>query len=267
MPAETANARVASLLPDLYALKRADEFPAHALGLVRRAVGGNKADYTQLDLVTGDFQVLVDPVPPQLRALADARRAHMLQHPVLHHFRQTAVPDARLISDFLTPKAFRRLGLYGDFFAHLGVEDQLTVLVSAPESTIRAGISIDRDRPAFADRDRRLLDGLAPHLRAARDNAARFSDALAAPSEGGVALDRLTDRQRDVLAEVSRGLTDAQIALELDISPHTVRKHVEHILSRLGTPTRTAAAALYLTGSGVVGAPEWTASIGSFVAP
>jgi DNA-binding CsgD family transcriptional regulator len=265
MPALTPDETLAAFLPDLYVLKHADEFPAHALRIVTRAIDGNKADYTQLDLATGDFQVLVSPEPPQLRALAAARHAHMREHPVLNHFRHSAAPDARLISDFLTPRAFRRLGLYGEFFAHLGVEDQLTALVTRPESTVRVGISIDRDRPRFEERDRRLLDLLRPHLCVARENAARFSKALAATPENAEALDRLTERQRDVLAALSRGLTDAQVALELDISVHTVRKHVEHILRRLEASTRTAAAACYLAGRDFEPAPEWTASISSFV--
>jgi len=255
--------RIGRLLPDLYALRRIDEFPAHALSLVRRAVGGDKADYTEVDLTTGDFHVVVDPEPPELRRLVEARKAHMREHPVLAHFRRTSDPAARLISDFLTRPAYHRLGLYGEFFRHLGVEDQMTVLVSPVNASLRAGISVDRDRPAFEAADRRVLDALQPHLLAARNNALRFSAALGQANDG-TAAERLTGRQRDVLAHVARGLTDAQIALQLDISPNTVRKHVEHILRRLGTPTRTAAAALYLTGGGT--APAWTASIASMLA-
>lgn len=261
----TVHARIAGVLPELYVLKQAEEFPSHALAVVRRTVGGNKADYTQLDLATGDFRVLVEPEPPQLRSLADARRAYMREHPCLQHFRRTSIPDARMISDFLTRRAFRRLGLYGEFFSHLGVEDQMTVLISRPSDTVRVGISIDRDGRAFDDHDRRLLDVLQPHLAAAQENAIRFSRAVGTAPARDIAADRLTGRQQDVLAAVSRGLTDAQIALELDISPNTVRKHVEHILRRLGTPTRTAAAALFLTSGEVRKTRGWTAAIDSFV--
>jgi DNA-binding CsgD family transcriptional regulator len=53
----------------------------------------------------------------------------------------------------------------------------------------------------------------------------------------------LTRRQSDVLRLVAAGETNDQIARELFVSPFTVRKHLEHIYTRLGVSTRTAAAA------------------------
>jgi DNA-binding CsgD family transcriptional regulator len=194
----------------------------------------------------------------------------MGEHPVLRHFRGTSAPDARLISDFLSRRAFHRLGIYREFFAHVGVEDQLTALISAPVARVRAGISIDRGRPRFDEYDRRVLDLLQPHLRAARDNAIRFSEAIALPlasASAGSELERLTDRQRTVLAHVACGFTDARIALELGISANTVRKHVEHILRRLATPTRTAAAAVYLTSRDAPPSPRWTAAVPALAPP
>ena len=52
---------------------------------------------------------------------------------------------------------------------------------------------------------------------------------------------RLTEREYAVLAELSAGHTNKQIAAELKISPHTVAKHLQHIYIKLGVPNRTAA--------------------------
>jgi pimeloyl-ACP methyl ester carboxylesterase/DNA-binding CsgD family transcriptional regulator len=57
------------------------------------------------------------------------------------------------------------------------------------------------------------------------------------------ALDELSAREREVLGLVARGLSDAQIAERLVISPHTVHRHVANILAKLRLPTRAAAAA------------------------
>ena len=57
--------------------------------------------------------------------------------------------------------------------------------------------------------------------------------------------ERLTQRQREVLAGVSNGLTDAEIAGRLGIATATVGKHLEAIYERLDVHTRTAAAAVY----------------------
>lgn len=53
----------------------------------------------------------------------------------------------------------------------------------------------------------------------------------------------LTPRQTQVLQLVGRGSSDKEIARRLGITEHTVGKHLEHIFTRLGVTTRTAAAA------------------------
>jgi two-component system nitrate/nitrite response regulator NarL len=57
-------------------------------------------------------------------------------------------------------------------------------------------------------------------------------------------LNRLTERERDVLMGVARGLTNKQIGTELFMSVHTVKLHVQNILKKTGLPNRTEAAVL-----------------------
>ena len=52
----------------------------------------------------------------------------------------------------------------------------------------------------------------------------------------------LTQREREILALVTAGKTNAEIAVLLSISARTVQKHLEHIFPKLGVETRTAAA-------------------------
>jgi DNA-binding CsgD family transcriptional regulator len=260
----SVDEQVTRVLPELYALTTIEDHPVRALSVVRSAIGADKGDYTEVDLSSGDFRVLVDPEPPELGQLRAARELYMHEHPVSAHFLGGAPHAARLISDFLSRRAFQRLGLYGEFFRPLGVEDQLTVTVSSRASGCLAGVSVDRGRPGFDEEDRRLMDSLQPHLAVARENAVRFSRALARQPLVGEpvapALDRLTHRQREILAQLSHGLTNGQIACALDISVGTVRKHLEHILQRLEVPTRTAAAVYYITANDTVRSSRWTAS-------
>ena len=58
-------------------------------------------------------------------------------------------------------------------------------------------------------------------------------------------VERLTPRQREILAGVAEGLTDVQIGERLGIAAATVNKHLEAVYERLDVHTRTAAAALY----------------------
>jgi ATP/maltotriose-dependent transcriptional regulator MalT len=53
----------------------------------------------------------------------------------------------------------------------------------------------------------------------------------------------LSEREREVLAEVAAGKTNRQIAATLTNSEHTVGRHLEHIFAKLGVTSRAAATA------------------------
>jgi DNA-binding NarL/FixJ family response regulator len=50
-------------------------------------------------------------------------------------------------------------------------------------------------------------------------------------------------RERSVLKLIARGLSNKQIARDLNIAPETVKSHAKHIFCKLGTSTRAEAAA------------------------
>jgi DNA-binding NarL/FixJ family response regulator len=70
---------------------------------------------------------------------------------------------------------------------------------------------------------------------------------LGVPGDGGmVCADTLTPRERDVMELLTQGLSQAEIAQRLVITPGTVAKHIEHILGKLRVHTRAQAVALAL---------------------
>jgi DNA-binding NarL/FixJ family response regulator len=83
---------------------------------------------------------------------------------------------------------------------------------------------------------KRLLDRFASVL----------PDPSATPPRG---LDALTEREREVLVQLARGLSNAEIAKELSVSETTVKTHVGHVLTKLGLRDRVQAVVLaYETG-------------------
>jgi DNA-binding NarL/FixJ family response regulator len=74
--------------------------------------------------------------------------------------------------------------------------------------------------------------------------------AATAPVEG------LTERETEVLALVAKGLSNAEIATELIMSPATAKTHVSRLLTKLGARDRTQLVMIaYETGVAVPGRP------------
>jgi DNA-binding CsgD family transcriptional regulator/tetratricopeptide (TPR) repeat protein len=82
------------------------------------------------------------------------------------------------------------------------------------------------------------------HLREHFVQAALLSLPPAKPRSRRTASEKfggLTQREREVLRYVARGLTDIQVAEQLVISPRTVNSHLNSIYSKLGITSRSAA--------------------------
>jgi HD-GYP domain-containing protein (c-di-GMP phosphodiesterase class II) len=52
----------------------------------------------------------------------------------------------------------------------------------------------------------------------------------------------LSPREVEVLRLIARGLSNREIASQLDVSPHTARHHVRHVYDKIGVSSRAAAA-------------------------
>jgi DNA-binding CsgD family transcriptional regulator len=208
-------------------------FPEPVLDALRRLVPCDVVAYHER---LGSSDVVVwtgEPrgaMTPQIR---EASRRYAHAGPLI------PADGARLYSDFLSPREFHRTGLYQEVARPLGVEDMVRLWLD-PHGAQSARLEFDRPDWRFRDSDRAVLDLLLPHLKQFRRNAVARRHPLSWPSNGA---DGLTPREREILELVAQGLTNAQVARMLWISPDTVRKHLENAYGKLNVHTRTAAVA------------------------
>src|SRR5690606_6352515 len=95
----------------------------------------------------------------------------------------------------------------------------------------------------FADRPMVALAGLAGRLPLVALAAERHLDPVQRKAHAA-SLQSLSAREREVLALIADGLSNAHIAIQLGLSEHTAKRHVANILLKLDLPSRVAAAAL-----------------------
>jgi DNA-binding CsgD family transcriptional regulator len=112
------------------------------------------------------------------------------------------------------------------------------VLVSGVVADLVAGSGLN-----FAERGSQTLDGMPGELKLLAVTDAQHPDSIT-PTARPAGVETLSAREREVLVLVADGLSNAAIAKRLNLSDHTIKRHVANILLKLDLPTRAAAAAL-----------------------
>jgi DNA-binding NarL/FixJ family response regulator len=104
-----------------------------------------------------------------------------------------------------------------------------------------SGYILKKTAPAkLLESIRELYQGGAPmSSQIARKVVAAFQNKPA--SSEGSGLDQLTNREKEILEQLSKGLMYKEIAAQLFLSAETVRKHVYHIYEKLHVSNRVEA--------------------------
>ncbi len=133
-------------------------------------------------------------------------------------------------SDRLSDREYAETAM-GGYMRAVGARHEVLVPLP-PQGFVDRRLLLFRDEgPDFSDREVLLLRMLRPHLDELHKRQQRH---LSGQPE-------LTARQWEILRRVSAGSTNAQVARALNISPATVRKHLENIFVRLDVASRTEA--------------------------
>jgi len=125
----------------------------------------------------------------------------------------------------------------------LTVSEQERDLFAAVRAGARGYLAKSVELTMLSSAIRTLSEGgalVSPHLaRDLLDAFAQFS-----PPERDTATDKLTPREREILALVGRGMSNPEIADRLVIAENTVKVHLRNILDKLQVHSRAQAAAI-----------------------
>jgi DNA-binding CsgD family transcriptional regulator len=216
-----------------------EPFPVPFLAALRRLVPCDAVSFSELDRVReielggiSDSDLGDDWPGPEV-SYWEIRH----QHPACHSHETTGDFSAHRVTDFVTHRQLRRTRIYAQWFRPQGVEHQLTVGLDAPLWHTKVFLISRASGRDFTRRDCDVLDVLRPYF-AGRYELWRSRQGRTEPVAAAAGL---TSRERDVLDLVADGLTNAEVAQRLWISPGTVRRHLENAYAKLGVHTRTAA--------------------------
>jgi DNA-binding CsgD family transcriptional regulator len=237
--------RIGRLVLETAAIDPADvPFPGPFLSALRRLVPCDSVAFSELDRVR-ERQLAHLEDPPWDGSEPEVTYWEIRhEHPTCRRDETTGDFRARRISEFSTMRALRRTRIYAQWFRPQDVDDQLTVGLDAPLRHTKVFLFTHGPGHAFDDRDCVVLEALRPYL------ASRYAlwEATHRAEQTGSAegsLGGLTVRERQVIALVADGLTNAEVAECLWISPGTVRRHLENVYGKLDVHTRTAAVRAY----------------------
>lgn len=155
---------------------------------------------------SADWLELIDTYQPEI-ILCDLGWHNSL---ILPNVEELELPVVALVGDEEGAKIAWQAGIHGI----IGREKSADTIVSALNATFHGLTTID---PRYL-----MLKGVSPVA----------IDPL---------VDPLTTREEEVLGLVSQGLTNRAIAHQLHISEHTVKFHLNSVLTKLGVQSRTEA--------------------------
>lgn len=228
-----------AFIAQLHQPTRSEDFGRHLVRLLAEAIPGATIALDEIDPSTGAYRLSHNSQADEavLNKHFD-RLTEVYQQNPIYDYIMAGGTEVVKISDLKSQHEIQRTEFYQDFFKPVGLEYQIQLPLPGHINAL----SVNRDR----DFDPKVVEWLqlaSEHITLAHANARRFS-----LLESALGVNRstarhilLTARETEVLTWMREGKRNQEIATILDISLRTAEKHVENILRKTGTETRTAA--------------------------
>jgi len=206
------------------------DFVGSAAAVLDSLIGGDLVGFNDLDVTRASVGVSFPLEREQPAPWPNSPSEALQDHPILIHFLSTRDPTPCRVSDVTTQRRWLSSGAYECFFRPNGQRFLLAVPVE--HTGLRgAGYTISRSSSNFSERDVQVVSA----FQAALTLHHRRNEV--APTAGSP----LTPREHEIVLLLAKGLTARAIARRADISPGTVRKHLQNVYKKLGVSDRLAA--------------------------
>lgn len=193
--------------------------------------------------------LVVDDEPNLLRAVAACLKSEGYEVNTARSGREALLQLAEAVPDLLVSD-IRMPGMDGYQLARQLRGSPRTALVpivflTAKDETadriegFRAGVDAYLTKPFEPEELIAVVDGILSRVERTHSQIARLVDSTIAEDEPVTFQDEeLTEAEDRVALAVSRGLSNKEIAAELEISVRTVENHISHILDKKGFSNR-----------------------------
>lgn len=232
--------RLLDFIAGLQECVRRSDFGADLVRLTSELIPSTIIACDQIEERSGTYEFAHNtPLDAADTALYVARLQQVYtQNPIYGYIQSGGEERVVDIADLVSQRRLHRTDFYQDIFKPFGIRHQINVLLPRPGWI--TSLTINHDRP-FSAEQRQLLELAGRHILLAHKSLC-LTEELQNVSPAQMSPDiKLTPREAEVMHWVTEGKRNGEIACILGCSPRTVEKHVEHILAKTGTETRTAA--------------------------
>ena len=245
-----ANSVFSNFILDMYSMERAERFPRHALAVLNEYIPCVAVAYAVFERSAPKHEVKEIYVQrPNRFSRNDVHYVNSLiasDHPYIPHFRTINSSALLSISEMMSPQEWRNSKVFNKLYRPFGITHNACVCFYRGSVCHIFGIN---STASLSAEHREMLLLSIPHLKRA------YNICVEHHSEGSTVRGRrvvhekqdmehvlrsrgFTRREYEVLLQISKGLSNKQIAGELGISSKTVSRHLENIYPKLGCNNR-----------------------------
>ncbi len=217
------------------------QFGADLIRLMSAWIPSTIIAYDQIEEQTGFYEIAHNApldAANTVRYLSRLKDVYK-QNPIYAYIQSGGPEHVVDISQLASHRQLRRTDFYHDIFKPFGIRHQINVFL--PCAGWITSLTINHDRP-FTPEQRELLRFAGRYILLAHRSVGIISELQSSCHRFPVPAQALSNREEEVFHWLGEGKRNAEIARLLGCSARTVEKHVENILRKTHTETRTAAA-------------------------